>query len=156
MRRRTLLAGAIALLTLATTAGAAALSTRRAAPPCAPPLDVEALDGRRISLADLRGRPVVVEFFGAWCPECRRDVPFLNQLAARGVTVLAVCGEARREDAEQFVRETGARYPVALADAATVGRYGVTTVPTRFLVGPDGELLARDADLARIAREVGR
>ncbi len=154
MTGRALALAAVALSTLAGAAGVAGLAARRTAPEAAPPLDVVTLDGRRASLASLRGRPVVVEFFAPWCPECRRDVPKLNDLASRGTAVLAVAGEGTREDVLAFARETGARYPIALGDPDTAARYGVSTYPTRFLVGPDGELVGRDVDFPRILREV--
>jgi len=156
MTGRALVLAAVALSALAGSAGVAAFRSRDPVPEAAPAVDVVTMDGRRVSLADLRGRPVVVEFFAPWCPECRRDVPRLNDLAARGVNVLAVAGEGGPADIDAFIRETRARYLVAPGDPDLVARYGVVTYPTRFLVGPGGELVARETDFARIVREVGR
>src|SRR5688572_16035905 len=60
----------------------------------APPFQLKKIDGGRVSLADLRGKPAVIVFWSAWCSSCKEEAPRINALAAqyarRGVRVLGI------------------------------------------------------------------
>lgn len=109
-----------------------------------PPLALVDLDGRRVTLADFRGRTVIVNFWATWCVPCREEMPSLAALARRRpgrLVVLAVdVGEARAR-VERFL----ARYPVdvpilldAHGEAAQAWRVGA--YPSSFVVGTDGRI----------------
>ena len=123
----------------------------------APELALTRADGSRISLESLRGRPVLIEFFAVWCPECRRDVTRLEDLSRRlagKVEVVAVALEGEPAAVEAAVREAGGRYRVGVADRSTGAAYGVTRFPTRFLVDGDGRIVARDVDFGKVIGEL--
>lgn len=106
-----------------------------------------AREGDRVSLAGLRGRVVVLDFWASWCQPCRRSIPILNdleaELAGQPVTFLGVNVEQlgpRR--LQQVHTDLGAQFPTVQDLTGEVkARYGVSVLPT--LVVLDGEGVVR-------------
>jgi cytochrome c biogenesis protein CcmG, thiol:disulfide interchange protein DsbE len=105
------------------------------------------LDGQGTgSVADYRGRWVLVNVWASWCVPCRDESPALERFyrAHRGqrFTILGVDSNDLSDDALSFVRRYGVTYP-QLRDGSgdfSQGELGTTGVPESFLVGPDGKL----------------
>jgi cytochrome c biogenesis protein CcmG, thiol:disulfide interchange protein DsbE len=111
----------------------------------APPLRLQTLDGGRVDLAALRGRPVVVNFWATWCEPCVREFPRLRRAAASHrpdrLAVVGVLVNDRPAAARDFVRAHGATWPVALDPAATTAaRWGAVGLPHTWFIRPDGTL----------------
>jgi len=111
----------------------------------APVLRLRGLDGGRVDLAALRGRPVVVNFWATWCDPCVREFPRLRQAAASHradrLAVVGVLTNDRPAAARDFVRAHGATWPIGLdPTAATAGRWGAVGLPHTWFVRPDGTL----------------
>jgi peroxiredoxin len=111
----------------------------------APALRLEGLDGGRVDLAALRGRPVVVNFWATWCDPCVREFPLLGRAAATHrpdrLAILGVLTNDRPAAARAFVRRHHATWPVGIdPDAATAGRWGAVGLPHTFFIRPDGTL----------------
>ncbi len=123
-------------------------SVARGDAPLAPTLRLDRLDGAGSgSLADYRGRVVVVNFFASWCAPCRDEAPLLSTLSERfareGVSLVGIASEDTREDAKGFADEYGLRYDLFHArgrDAAEP--WGVTGYPETFVVDPAGRAVA--------------
>jgi cytochrome c biogenesis protein CcmG/thiol:disulfide interchange protein DsbE len=81
----------------------------------APDFTLTTFDGAKISIADLRGKPVVINFWASWCPPCRVEAPLLEQawgaFKERGVSFLGVDIQDKKEDALAYIREFGVTYP---------------------------------------------
>jgi peroxiredoxin len=115
----------------------------------APDFSLPTTDGKRFSLADARRRgPVVVAFFKVSCPVCQFAFPYLQRLhemyGDERLTVVGVSQNLLRETVS-FMRDYGISFPVALDDTHTYpvsNQYGLTTVPSIFLVGRDGRIQA--------------
>jgi cytochrome c biogenesis protein CcmG, thiol:disulfide interchange protein DsbE len=148
-----LLAG-VALVGLVLAAGLASDDDLVASPltgRAAPQFDLPALDGTedgQVSLADLHGQVVVMNFWASWCTECHTEQPALNETWERfrdsGVVVLGVDFEDAAEDARRFVATTGASYPMVVdRDSSTALDYGLRGVPETFLIDRDGRLVDR-------------
>jgi len=112
----------------------------------APDFSLKALDGATYSLASLRARgPVVLAFFKISCPVCQFTFPFLQRIADRfagkNISLLGVSQDDVR-DTRDFNQEFGVRFPTVIdRDGYPVSNaYGLTNVPTVFLIAPDGKV----------------
>ncbi len=113
----------------------------------APALTLPALDGHAVSLADYRGKTVVLAYWASWCTPCRAEVPVLNRLYNRGVNpghefeILAISVDENRAAAEAFARETGMTFPVLFDPGQkSIDAFHVDSVPSLIVVGPDGKI----------------
>ncbi len=112
----------------------------------APEISLADVHGKRFSLREaLREGPVVVAFFKVTCPVCQYAMPFVERLYHSHkdrAQVIAVCQHPRKET-ELFMREYGITMPALLDDPANYAAsnaYGLTNVPTIFLIEPGGEI----------------
>jgi cytochrome c biogenesis protein CcmG/thiol:disulfide interchange protein DsbE len=124
--------------------GGAAASQAPAEP--APDFTLPDLEGRPVSLAQQRGKVVIVDFWATWCPPCEFQVPELNKLwqAHRERGDLAVIGVSVDVDGAEVVRpwvqEKAVEYTIVLGDEDLARRFGAMGFPTMAVVGPGGEL----------------
>jgi cytochrome c biogenesis protein CcmG/thiol:disulfide interchange protein DsbE len=115
--------------------------------PAAPDHALPRLDGPgEQSLADYRGRVVVLNFWASWCTPCRVEAPLLEQtqkqLAARG-TVLGVTYKDYAADSRKFVRKFGLTYPNLRDDRLQLApRYGTSALPETFVIDRRGRIVA--------------
>ena len=135
------LAGFLALLLPALVQGGDL--DQEAAPWAPPALALPGLDGRQHALADYRGSVVLVNFWGAWCPPCREEMPAMQRLKtrlrARPFRILAVNVRQEREDVQRFVKALGFDFTVLLDPwGQEAAKWKIKLYPTSFLVGPQG------------------
>jgi thiol-disulfide isomerase/thioredoxin len=108
------------------------------------------------SLEDLKGKVVLLDFWGVWCAPCIRAVPDLNALQKKyaddGLVVLGVHTTDRAEDMASFVKERSVQYAVA-ADVgnATTNEYFVDSYPDVYLIDHEGRL--RFADIVNLRHD---
>jgi peroxiredoxin len=110
----------------------------------APNFTLAASESRNLTLADYRGRYVLLNFWASWCPPCAKEIPdiqsFYEHHANREFTVLAVNQQEQPDTVRHFLDEFGVTYPVVLDRSGEVNEaYGVGRgMPISFLVAPDG------------------
>lgn len=108
----------------------------------APAFRLERLDGGEMALDELRGRPVVLNFWTTWCVECHTEAPELDAFHRDFGDRVAVIGIDMREPASvarRFVEEYGLTYTVLLdRDGRTSRRYRVRGVPETWILDADG------------------
>jgi cytochrome c biogenesis protein CcmG/thiol:disulfide interchange protein DsbE len=112
----------------------------------AAPFTLKAFDGTAVSLAELRGRVVVLNFWASWCyPACYEEAPFLEagwkEYRERGVTVVGVDIQDTEEAARRFIAQFGLTFPNLPDPKGTVAiDYGVYGVPETFLIDRRGTI----------------
>jgi cytochrome c biogenesis protein CcmG/thiol:disulfide interchange protein DsbE len=112
----------------------------------APAFALTTLEGSPVSLAEYRGKVVVLNFWASWCyPACYEEAPVLEQnwraYRDRGVVVLGVAIQDTREASEKFVRDFGLTFPNAPDPTGKVSvDYGVYGVPETFFVDRQGRI----------------
>ena len=116
--------------------------------PPAPPVTFPTFDGKRVSLSDLRGHAIVMNFWAAWCVPCREEAPLLegiwNEYREKGLVVLGVDTQDLSEPAQGFITRFGITYPnVRDPDGTVAHLFGATGVPETFFIGADGRILGK-------------
>jgi len=135
--------GLVAVLTLIASVAGAQTVTRGAR---APDIDLPTLTGGRVKLSTLRGHPVVVSFWGSWCPPCREEFPELvrlqQQYDSAGLRVLGVNGfdqEYGTKAVQRFVDEFSVSFPIALDTRGQSRRaFYIAFLPTTFFIDTAG------------------
>jgi len=112
----------------------------------APAFDLPTLDGPppRLTTADLKGAPVLVNFFASWCAGCQEEHPYLMQLGRSGqVRLLGIDYKDAESDLRPWLEHKGNPYGMILSDLE--GRagidWGVYGVPETFVVDAQGKIL---------------
>jgi peroxiredoxin len=113
----------------------------------APEINLRLPDGRRFSLSEaLKKGPVVAAFFKVSCPVCQFAFPFLERIykayGKSGKFTFIGVSQDNAADTEAFTRRYGVTFPVLLEekDYAVSNAYGLTNVPTVFMISPAGEI----------------
>lgn len=150
MKTRTPISAAIAAVAaILWTAGCGGSAPRppKTAGGTLPDLELSALDGSTIRLADGNGRVKLVNFWATWCAPCREEIPHFNELYAqyreKGLDIVAISmDEEGAEVVRPFVADHGMTYPVALgSDEVAEAFGGVFGFPTTFLVDREGKVV---------------
>ncbi len=137
----------LALLTVALLVSAPASSPATEGS-LAPDFTLADLDGNPIHLSELRGRPVVVNFWASWCVPCIEEFPLLTDAAERhagdGLTVIGIVYQDRTEAARGFMERNGATWQAAMdPDERVATAYGILGPPQTYFIGRDGTIVAR-------------
>jgi len=117
----------------------------------APTVSGTTLDGEEVSVADLRGRWVVVNFFASWCVPCLEEHPELLAFDAAhreagDVALVGVTFDDKADDARAFFEDNGGTWPVIDDPENSIGvAFGVAQVPETFVIAPDGTVVQRYA-----------
>jgi len=111
----------------------------------APELEVTDIQGNTVSLADLKGKTVLLDFWASWCPPCVADAPALDKLyrkyGGKGLMILGISVSEQREVVEKFLKKHPDSFPVVLTTENEMPRpYQVGLFPTYMVIAPDGTL----------------
>lgn len=125
-----------------------ALATDRSPQPAigypAPDFTLTTLDGQAITLSELRGTPVVINFWATWCDPCRREMPALQATAeqfAGQVLILGIDQGEGEQVVAPFVEQYGITFPILLDQDFAVGNlYNIRGMPTTFFIDGDGAI----------------
>lgn len=111
----------------------------------APPFTITLFDGRKLSLSDLRGKVVFVNFWSSWCLSCRAEAGELEAswqtLKDRSAVFLGIGIQDTEQDALAFVKEFGITYPTGRDPSSKIAiDYGVWGIPETFFIDPEGRI----------------
>jgi len=98
-------------------------------------------------LGEVDGQVVWVDFWASWCVPCRRSFPWMNRMhakyAAQGLQIIGVNVDKTRDVADEFLAETPADFALRFdPEGALAERFGVTAMPSSFLLDVDGNVIA--------------
>jgi cytochrome c biogenesis protein CcmG, thiol:disulfide interchange protein DsbE len=101
----------------------------------------------KIDLADLKGHPVILDFWASWCGPCAVEAPVLDRLARRyeskGLVVLGVNVSDPPNVIKQYASQKGLSYPMLVESGSTVSEsYGVKNLPSLVILDKEGKVMA--------------
>jgi thiol-disulfide isomerase/thioredoxin len=111
----------------------------------APEISLLDTNGNEITLSELRGRPIIINYWATWCPPCKAEMPAMQRAyknyADEEVIILAVnsTNQDTLSAVTQFVDEFDITFPILLDIQGTAGdTYQISSLPTTFFIGRDG------------------
>lgn len=116
----------------------------------APDINLQTIDGKQFSLKSLRGKYVVLDFWASWCPDCRKDSPYIMSLyekfASKGVEFVGVSFDTKAEAWKNGVEKLGIKYTQVsdmkhMRESAVAQTYCVKWIPTVYVVDPEGKVV---------------
>lgn len=129
-----------------------------------PDLTLEIIDGRKLNLTQLKGRPVLVTFWATSCPGCIKEMPHLidlyKALNPRGLEIIGIAMPYDRPDhVLEMVRQKQLPYPIALDLQGTAMHAfdEVKLTPTSFLIDPQGRIVMHkigEMDMAKLQQQI--
>ncbi len=115
----------------------------------APDFTLTNMQGEKVSLSQLRGKVVILNFWATWCPPCREEMPSMEQLyrdfKEKGLILLAINVEENGEQAvSKFLQRTPYSFPILLdKDGIAQNAYGVFRFPESFIIDRDGVVVEK-------------
>ena len=121
----------------------------------APDFTLSTLDGDSITLSDLRGKTVFINFWATWCPPCRVEMPAIEALYQeyrdKDVVVIGVDLREDEDRVRKFVQQGGYTWTFAIDTTGEVARkYGVVAIPVSFFLDEEG--IIREINIGAVSR----
>jgi peroxiredoxin len=137
------------LWSLAVVCAAAFAWPAQAGTATAPAFSLRTVDGKPVRLSDLRGRPVILDFWATWCGPCKSSMPHLSAMQSRfrdqGLVVLGLSmDDEDPQVVKRFADRLGLTFAVAVADDHMLDVYGpIRALPTTVYISRKGEIVRR-------------
>lgn len=114
----------------------------------APDFIAKDLTGKEYRLSELKGKGVILNFWGTWCEPCRDEMPALQEMSEtlknQGVLVLGVNNGKSDVTVQAFVKQYGLTFPILLDKRLDISKaYQVVNLPTTYFIKHDGTLAMR-------------
>lgn len=106
------------------------------------------LNGKEVSLSDLRGKNVFLNFWATWCPSCKAEMPKIEKLYQEtkdsDLVILAINLGENRQTVQSFKDKNKYNFNMLLdADQAVAIKYDITSIPTSFFIDKDGNIISK-------------
>jgi thiol-disulfide isomerase/thioredoxin len=111
-------------------------------------------EGKKVSLSDYKGRPVLINFWATWCAPCKLEMPWFQEYREKykgqGFEILGIAeDDAPKDEIVKTAKRSGVAYPVLLTDNKVANLYGgVDSLPTSFYVDKTGTVVEETVGLA--------
>ncbi|AZU63195.1 thiol-disulfide oxidoreductase ResA [Neobacillus mesonae] len=112
----------------------------------APDFVLTDMQGNKHKLSDYKGQGVFLNFWGTWCPPCKKEMPYINnqyhQFKDKGVQVLSVNIQESELAVNQFADRYKLDFPIVIdTDKEVMTTYGIDNLPATFLIDKDGKVV---------------
>jgi len=136
--------GSVLMLSLAWGLQHAAMTRPAVIGSAAPGLAIQTLEGRQLSVADLRGKPVVLDFWASWCVGCAEDVAVLSSAASAhpGIAFIGAAMQDTSGGVRTFEQRHPHLYPVGQIVSGDPNNFGVFAPPVTFFIDSEGVVVA--------------
>ncbi|WP_391120436.1 peroxiredoxin family protein [Psychrobacillus sp. L3] len=112
----------------------------------APNFKLTTLEGKEVSLADYKGKKVVLNFWATWCPPCKAEMPHMqnyyeDMAVKENVEILAVNLDSGMDNVKAFQEDYALSFPILLDEEGKVGKiYQAITIPTTYIIDTNGTI----------------
>ena len=106
------------------------------------------LDGKEVSLSDLKGKKVFLNFWASWCPPCRAEMPDIEKLYTEtkdsDLVIIAVNLGEDKDTVKSFIDKNNYKFKVLLdSDQNVATKYNITSIPTSFFIDKNGTIVEK-------------
>ncbi len=113
-----------------------------------PELKVNTFNAGSVSLAQQKGKVVIVDFWATWCPPCRLEIPGFIDIKKRYpdslVQIIGIALERNPNRVQDFMEKMGINYPIAMGTREIVSKFGnIQAIPTTFVIDTEGRICQR-------------
>ena len=116
--------------------------------PDAPDFALTGLNGEKHSLADYKGKWLVLDFWGTWCAPCRKEMPKVNEFNKdllqgkyAGITLLGIACNDNAIAVKKYLDENKIGIIMVMGDSKIPGNYRIKEYPSKILISPDGKMM---------------
>lgn len=131
----------------------------------APDFTLPQADGTPLTLSDLRGKIVIIDFWASWCQPCRAGNPYMKEFYAKyhdkGVEILGITNDSNHDAWRNAIEEDGLpwlnvadEFPVPNTTARVITMYAAPYLPTLILIDREGTIVAHNIDKHDLEKEV--
>ncbi|HAX61944.1 MAG TPA: alkyl hydroperoxide reductase [Elusimicrobia bacterium] len=111
----------------------------------APDFTLPKIDGGTLTLSDVRGKLIILDFWATWCPPCKAEIPSFVQLQNEYNDKLAIIGVCLDEgdpgNVKKFIEKMQVNYPIVIGNNKVVADYGgIRGIPTTFIIAQNGDI----------------
>ena len=127
----------------------------------APAIEEVLINGEHFKLSDLEGKYVLIDFWGSWCPPCRKENPKLVELynthGDKDFEIVSIAVEKDKNRTPKAIKKDGLIWPYHIVQesryvlaAPLAIKYGVTDLPAKYLIDPVGNIVAKNMSVEEI------